>query len=567
MRITSIPQIYRHLNRWTEIVRVLIKYELASWIGRLGPDFAKDFFKASGDEAIARLGWETRLRLAFAELGPTFIKLGQLLSTRPDLVGNTLAEELQHLQTAAPADPPAAVRKILESELGRPIDQVFAEFDDRAMASASIGQVHRARLPGGQPVVVKILHADIEKKLSVDLDILSGLAQLAEMSAEFQNYRPRAVAAEFQRTIRRELDFGRELRNLQQFTYDFRKDSRVHFPKPYPEFSTKRVLTMELIEGVKLADLQQSPPLGCSREEIARRGAAICLSMIFEHGFYHADPHPGNILVLDDCVIGLLDFGMVGRIDERLHEDISEMLLALGDQDAELLTTMILRIGKAPSDLDRASLTLDVTDFLAHYANQPLDQFDLSGALREITDLIRRYHIMLPARIAMLIKALVTLEGTSRLASTNFSLVEMMKPYRTKMLWQRYSPMRRVRKMRRLLAEVERMIEHIPRGVIDIFEQIESGKFDIHLDHRGLEPSVNRLVLGLITSALFVGSSLMLIKDVPPVIGFLDCLWIPKISAPGLAGAMVSVFLGFFLWRRISKEISKSDRSKRHKDD
>jgi ubiquinone biosynthesis protein len=261
-----------------------------------------------------------------------------------------------------------------------------------------------------------------------------------------------------------------------------------------------------------------------------------------------------------------LDFGMVGRIDERLHEDISEMLLALGDQDAELLTTMILRIGKGPSDLDRASLTLDVADFLAHYANQPLDQFDLSGALREITELIRRYHIMLPARIAMLIKALITLEGTSRLASTNFSLVEMMKPYRTKMLWQRFSPMRRVRKMRRLLAEVERMIEHIPRGVIDIFEQIESGKFDIHLDHRGLEPSVNRLVLGLITSALFVGSSLLLIKDVPPLI-YLPWLNIPQISAPGLAGAAVSVMLGFFLWRRIAKAISKSDRGKRPKND
>jgi ubiquinone biosynthesis protein len=566
MRISSIPQIYRHLNRWTEIVRVLIKYELATWIGRLGPDFAKDFLKAPGEEAIARLSWETRLRLAFAELGPTFIKLGQLLSTRPDLVGNALAEELQHLQTAAPADPPATVRKILQSELGRPVEEVFAEFDDRAMASASIGQVHRARLPGGQAVVVKVLHADIEKKLNVDLEILAGLAQLAEMSSEFQNYRPRAITAEFQRSIRRELDFGRELRNLQQFTHNFRNNPQVHFPRPYPEYSTKHVLTMELIEGIKLAELNHGKPPCAEREEIARRGAAVCLAMIFDHGFFHADPHPGNILVLHDCVVGLLDFGMVGRIDERLHEDISEMLLALGDQDAEQLTTMILRMGKVPPELDRASLTLDVADFLAHYSNQPLDQFDLSGALREITELIRRYQIMLPARIAMLIKALITLEGTARQISPKFSLVEMMRPYRTKMLWQRFSPMRRVRKMRRFLAELERMVEHVPRGVTDIFEQIQSGKFDIHLDHRGLEPSVNRLVLGLITSALYVGSALMLIKDVPPLI-YLPWLNIPQISAPGLAGATVSVLLGFFLWRRISKAIYKSDRSKRSKND
>jgi ubiquinone biosynthesis protein len=551
MRVTSIPQIYRHVNRWTEIVRVLIKYELAAWIGRLGPDFAKDFLKAPGDEAIARLSWETRLRLAFAELGPTFIKLGQLLSTRPDLVGNTLAEELQHLQADAPADPPAVVRKILQTELGRPVEKVFPEFDDQALASASIGQVHRARLPSGEAVVVKILHLDIEKKLNVDMEILAGLAQLAEMSAEFQNYRPRAIVAEFQRSLRRELDFGRELRNLQQFIADFRHNPLVHFPRPYPEFSTKRVLTMELIEGVKLAELDQTTLPGIDREEIARRGVAVCLEMIFDHGFYHADPHPGNILVLDGSVIGLLDFGMVGRIDERLHEDVSEIFLALGDQDAEQLTTMILRMGKVPTDLDRASLTLDVTDFLAHYANQPLDQFDLSGALREITEVIRRYRIMLPARIAMLLKALITLEGTARFVNPKFSLVEMMKPYRTKMLWQRFSPMRRLRKMRRVFAEVERMIEHIPRGVIDIFEQMQSGAFDVHLDHRGLEPSVNRLVWGLITSALFLGSALMLSMKVYPRISF----WVifSDTSVPGLFGVTLSILLGLRLLRAISK--------------
>jgi ubiquinone biosynthesis protein len=246
-----------------------------------------------------------------------------------------------------------------------------------------------------------------------------------------------------------------------------------------------------------------------------------------------------------------LDFGMVGRIDERLHEDISEILLALGDQDAEQLTTMILRMGKVPPDLDRSSLTLDVADFLAHYANQPLDQFDLSGALREITEVIRRYRIMLPARIAMLLKALITLEGTARFVSPKFSLVEMMKPYRTKMLWQRFSPMRRLRKMRRVFAEVERMIEHVPRGVIDIFEQLQSGAFDVHLDHRGLEPSVNRLVWGLITSAMFLGSALMLSMKVYPRINF----WIifSDTSVPGLFGMTLSILLGLRLLRAISK--------------
>jgi ubiquinone biosynthesis protein len=550
MRLTSIPQIYRHLNRWYEILAVLSKYELAAWINRLGPEFAKDLFKAPGGTSIARHRWETRLRLALSELGPTFIKLGQLLSTRPDLTGVTLSEELQQLQANAPADPPDAVRKTIEAELKRPLAELFAEFETTAMASASIGQVHRARLHTGEKVVVKVLHTDIEKKVAVDMEILAGLAQLAERVPEYQNYRPRAVVAEFQRAMHRELDFGRELRNLQQFARDFRDNPTVHFPLPHAELSTRRVLTMELVEGVKLSEIIKAPLPGEVMAEIARHGAAICLEMIFDNGFYHADPHPGNILVMENNVIGLLDFGMTGRIDERLHDDLGEMLLALGDQDAEHLTSLIIRVGKAPANLDRSSLTLDVTDFLAHYSSQPLDQFDLGGALREITELIRRYNIMLPARIAMLIKALITLEGTSQLVSPKFNLVEMMRPYRKKILWRRMSPLRRMRKLRRFLAEIEHVIELLPRGISEIFEQVQSGKFDVHLDHRGLEPSVNRLVLGMLASALFLGSSLLLSRDVPPVIN----LWfMPKLSALGLAGCMVSLGLGWRLLRAINK--------------
>lgn len=550
MRLTSIPQIYRHINRWYEILAVLSKYELASWISRLGPEFTKDLLKAPGGTSIARHRWETRLRLALSELGPTFIKLGQLLSTRPDLAGVALSEELQQLQANAPADPPEAVRKMIEAELKRPLEELFAEFDASAMASASIGQVHRARLHTGEKVVVKVLHADIEKKVAVDMEILSGLAQLTEMVPEYQNYRPRAVVAEFQRAMHRELDFGRELRNLQQFARDFCENPTVHIPRVHAELSTKRVLTMELVEGLKLSEVVQSPPPGAELAEIARRGAAICLEMIFDNGFYHADPHPGNILLMENNVIGLLDFGMVGRIDERLHDDLGEMLLALGDQDAEHLTSLIIRVGKAPANLDRSSLALDVTDFLAHYGSQPLDQFDLGGALREITELIRRYNIMLPARIAMLIKALITLEGTSQQLSPKFSLVEMMRPYRTKMLWRRLSPRRRLRKLRRFLAEIEHVIEMLPRGISEIFEQVQSGRFDVHLDHRGLEPSVNRLVLGMLTSALFLGSSMLLSRDVPPVI---DISWLPKLSALGLAGCVVSIGLGLRLLRAINK--------------
>jgi ubiquinone biosynthesis protein len=545
MKLSSIPQLYRNVGRWYEILAVLSKYGLATWIGRLGPDFAKDLLKARGGQAIARAPWETRLRTALTELGPTFIKLGQLLSTRPDLVGVRLAEEFQQLQENVPADPPRVVRKLVESELGRPLEEVFTSFDLQAMASASIGQAHRATLRSGEEVVVKVLHADIERKVATDMDILAGLAQLADMVPEFHSYRPAAIVAEFQRAMRRELDFGREERNLQQFAHNFEGDPTVRIPRTYPNLCTRRVLTMERLVGIKFSEPDRLAAAHVDMDAVARRGAAICLKMIFDHGFYHADPHPGNLMVIDGCVIGLLDCGMVGRIDERLHENVSEMLVALSNLDAEMTTSTILRLGRTPTNLDRAALSLDVADFLAYHASQSLDKFDLSGALNEIMEHVRRYHIVLPARIVMLLKALVTLEGTARQASPKFSLVEMIRPYRKKLLLRRFSPRRQWRRFYRLYAELEHLVDILPQGLANAIDQMQSGQFDIHLDHRGLEPSVNRLVLGMLSSALFLGATLMLSRQTPPALH--------GISLPGAAAVVVSLVLGIRLLRAINK--------------
>ena len=551
IKLTSIPQIYRNLNRSVEILSVLSKYGLANWIARLDLEFAKEIFKNREGEVLARHTPETRIRLALSELGPTFIKLGQVLSTRADLVGLPLAEELQHLQQDAPADPPEQVRATIESELGQPLEELFAEFDAKACASASIGQVHRARLKAGDDVVVKVRHWGVEEKVRVDLDILSGLAQLAERVPEFKNYRPQATVAEFQRTLLRELDFSREERNMQQFAQDLCHDPSVHIPRSYPELSTGRVLTMERLEGIKLSQIDKLATDGVDLELISRRGAELYMEMIFTLGYYHADPHPGNIVVMPGNVIGLLDFGMVGRIDETLREDIEEMLLAVGNRDAVHLTSVITRIGAVPADLDQAGLSLDVSDFVAHYANQRLDELDLSGMLKEIIDLIRRYQIMLPARVAMMIKMLVMLEGTSRMVSPNFSLTEVMGPYQRKMILRRMSPARQLRKLRRLYSELERLAAVLPRGLIDILQQVQTGRFDIHLDHRGLEPSVNRLALALLASALFLGSSLMLSQKVPPLINIY--LIAKDLSVLGLLGCVVSVGLGLRLLWAITK--------------
>jgi ubiquinone biosynthesis protein len=263
---------------------------------------------------------------------------------------------------------------------------------------------------------------------------------------------------------------------------------------------------------------------------------------------------PGN-------VIGLLDFGMVGRIDEPLREKIEEMLSALIERDAQHLTSIIMRIGRVPAELDQASLSIEVADFVAHYANQRLDEFDLGGALNEMMEIIRRYQIMLPERVAMLVKVLVMLEGTSRALSPQFSLLEVMRPYQQRMLWRRLSPLRQARKLRRLYSEIEYLLELLPRGLVDILQQVQSGSFDVHLDHRGLEPSINRLVLGLLTSALFLGSSWLLAQRVPPLIPWPAAL--SELSLLGVVGSTLSILLGLRLLRAINKS-GHLDRRKKH---
>ena len=549
MNIRTIPQIYRNVNRWGEILSILSKYGLAGWLSRFDFSFGKSWLKNPSGRILAELSAETRIRLAMEELGPTFMKLGQIMSTRPDLVGVQLADELQNLQTRVHADSPELVAQLIQEELGQPIEELFSEFSTEPVASASIGQVHRARLLSsdgkpGELVAVKVQHHDIKHRVHVDLDILTGLAQLAERLPELSPYRPCATVNEFQRALRRELDFQRELRNLEEFGRIFAANDAVTIAKPHPEISTDRVLVMQWLEGTPLSDVQQIETRGVDLASIARNGAEMYLEMIFRHGVFHADPHPGNLLLMEDNTIGLLDFGMVGRIDEALREDIEDLLMAMVQQDSLQLGVTVRRVGSVPLGLNEASLRADLSDFVAHYANQPIDQFELAAAMSEMFDLMRRYQIILPAAMAMLLKVLVMLEGMSGQLQPNFSLMELLQPYQRKLLAQRLSPARQFRKARRIVSEFEQLAEVLPRRLRDLLQQMQSGRFDVHLDHRGLEPSVNRLVLGMLTSALFLGSTLMVTRDVWPFHG---------VSVPGALGGVLSVALGLRLLRAISK--------------
>lgn len=557
MKITSIPQIYRNLRRWQEILSVLRRYGLADWLSQLKFDFIRDWMKDDHGVPLASYSREKRIRLAMVDLGPTFVKLGQVLSLRPDLIGPDLAAELTQLQSNVQADPADQVRALIESELGAPVEKLFAKFDGEAIASASIGQVHRARLHDGTEVVVKVQHQGIEATVNEDLDILGGLATLAENIPEFAVWRPSVIVEQLSRSLRRELNFSRELQQLIVFRKQYAHIETVRIPEAFPKLSSARVLTMEFLEGTSVSslaakrDCDRDDGKDSDRQEIARIAAELYVEMIFIHGLYHADPHPGNILVLEGNKLGLLDFGMVGRIDDRLREAIEEMLLAVLSQDASVLTSLIKRVGNPPPKLDESALAIDVADLVSNYGAQPLDSFDLSGALNDVTDIMHRHQIALPPQTSLLIKMLVTLEGTLHQLSPKLSLLEVMRPFFRRMWLRRLSPKRQMQRLNRLYIEVESMLEKLPSQVSGIMQLIQEGRLDVHLAHQGLSPSANRLVLGMLVSAVFMGSSLLLAYKVPPLL-FQGGWWgLKDLSLLGMIGYGFSLLSGLRLIRAI----------------
>ena len=547
MDINRLPQFVRNASRLNEVVQVAAKFGIAPWLKDIPADWLQKLLRTSdSSRQISDLTHAERIRFAFLELGTTFIKFGQMLSTRPDLVGEEIANELAKLQSATPADAPETVTRIFEKELGVPPSKFFKEFDATAAASASIGQVHRAQLQDGTRVAVKIQHDGIEDRIKNDLEILVELAKLAEANSQtLRQYRPAATVGEFKASLTRELDFQREQRSLARFKANFDGDQNVHVPATYPEACSKRVLTMEWIEGVGLSKRDELISSGFDLSALARKGADMFLKMVFRDGFYHADPHPGNLLVLPGEVIGILDCGMVGRIDTELREQIEDLLISAIDQDANQLMDGVMRIGQVPADFDHEQLKNDLLSFVDDYGSLEIDEFDLGGALRQMTVIIRRHRITLPSRISMLIKMLIMLEGTAQQLSPDFSLIELLQPYRQAALKQRLSPARMKRKLFAASREWGRMMDELPEDVSDIIHRVRHGSFNVHLEHQHLDSIVNRLVLGVLAAALFMGSSSLWSYKVEPLLF--------GASVPGALGCLVALYLGFLVVRAIKK--------------
>jgi ubiquinone biosynthesis protein len=540
-------------KRLSDVGAILAKYGLAEWLNESNSGWFARRLRGDDGERLNQLSTAERVRLALTEFGTTGIKLGQMLSTRPDLLGPKLTGELSKLQADTPPDNVEQVVDTVRGELGALPDEIFAEFELRPIASASIGQVHRATLQSGEQVVVKVMHQEIEAQVRRDLDIMRFLAELMEKhSPALRQYQPVATAKHFRRTLLNEMDYTCEARHFEEFGTNFQDDPTLIFPAVYREFSSRRVLTMDYLEGVPVSDREGLLASGEDLTEFARRGSTAFLEMIFRDGFYHADPHAGNLFLMQGNVVGVLDGGMIGRIDDILRDEIEALLIAAIRPDPSELVDIVCRLGSVPPRLDRAALRAELSSLLAEYANQPIDQFDLGGALNRITSVVRAYHIILPQGFVLLLKTLVMLEGTSQLVNPNFSLAQLLKPYCKLAIQRRVDPRRLMGDMARSLRDWRRLADSLPRDLGDIISRIRTENIEVHLEHRRLESTVERLVQGILASALFVGSALILSRSVPPVVG--------GISLFGIVGCLASIFLAARLLHAIRK--SEKERQK-----
>lgn len=531
-------------KRLHQIVQVLAKYGLVESVKDNAPENIKKWFVDPDGRLLSQYSRAERLSMALTELGTTFIKLGQAMSTRDDLLDPSVIEALKTLQADTPPDPPDTVRATLEQELGQPVEELFNTFDFEALGSASVGQVHAATLPDGTKVVVKLIHAGIEETVHMDLDLMAQVAGWMDKRSDLP-FRPTDLVADFRRQLLRELDLHQEQRNLSRFIENFAGDPAVVFPKPYPELYTARVLTMDQLEGISLRDREALVAQEVDLAEWSRHGANVWVEMIFRDRFYHADPHPGNLLMLPDGAIGILDSGMVGRIDKRMLVDLEDLALAYVGKDVGQITDVILRICDPPRGFDRKGLESDISYIMDDLLDRPVEQIDVDEFASTIIGIIRGYQLNVPSSYIMLLKTVSLLQNTFRALDMQFRLAELLAPHGEEIISRRYSPRNLVRSMVRSYQDWEKLIRFLPAQITDILTQAQAGEVTVQLQISRLDRITNRLIFGLIATGLIVASAMMWSAKVGPVFeGF---------SLVGALGIVLGLYIVIRLWRAIDR--------------
>jgi ubiquinone biosynthesis protein len=531
-----------NLDRLRQITQVLVKHGFGELVARtdLGAlvPWRKSGAGENGDENEAKLSWAIRARLAMQELGPSFVKLGQILSTRPDLLPAELIVELKKLQEDVPPVPFEEVKAEIEQTVGAPLADVFSEFDEKPLASASIGQVHRAKLKNGDSVAVKVQRPKIREVIERDLDLLYLLARILERAVpETTIYSPTGLVGEFDRAITAELDYTVEAGHNEKFARNFAGSTVVRFPKVYREVSGKKVLVAEFFDGLKIYDAVKQ---GYSGERIAKDAVGVIAQMIYIDGFFHADPHPGNMRILgtpEQPVIGLLDLGLVGTLSEDLRDKAITLMMAAIKKDMDELADALVAMGRPRGKIDRDAFRAHVAKLADVHLGKPLKEIELAALIRDLVQGAVKFDIEMPVEMMMVGKSLMTVEGIGKSIYPDLDVFEEARPFFLKLIMQRYSPDKLGLKLLRAASKLSGAASDLPVMAAEVLDDLRRGQLRVQAEDPGLGRAAERLgrrvALGLIGASLIGAGTALHLGNRP---------W-------AAAGAWVAASLvGFIAW-------------------
>ncbi len=524
----------RNLKRVHYILFVFAKYGFRDIVERLPVRIRYKGKEIKGTRA-------ERLRMAIEELGPTFIKIGQILSLRPDLLPEDFIVELSKLQERVKPVPFEEIKDVIEKEFKMSISDIFPVFEKQPHATASLAQVHRAKIKEGVEVVVKVQRPKARNMIESDFSIIRRIAEMLEKRFNVvKEFDVVGKIEEIGKNLLEELDFIKEGKSIERFKNYFKNDENVIIPSVYREYTTGRVLTMERVEGINIKDIDR---VSISRKEIARRIADFFFTQIFDYGYFHADPHPGNIMLSPDGRIILLDFGLIGRIDETSRDILSALLIAIVEKDVNKTVEIFLNLGVIGKETDIGEIKEAIKDLMDRYYGIPLSRISIKRVANEIFDITRRYKMKMPRNFVLLAKSLSTLEGVIHQVYPEFEIIECLKVYAFKLLERRYNLEAVLRKTEEIVSSYGKFLEKFPEDVRKILEKLKEGKLKMEMEHKGLEAiasrierALNRLSFSLIMASIVIGSSLIVLSNRGPFLFNLPAFGIIGFILAGLSG-------------------------------
>ncbi|MFD0713566.1 ABC1 kinase family protein [Paenibacillus sp. GCM10027626] len=514
---------FRHLQRYRKIATALMRNGFGYLVHELGLPDALPLFRSNEQQDIHKKTISERIRLILEELGPTFVKLGQIASTRPDLLPADMIAELKHLQDQVVPFSYEEVKQIVEDELGVPIEQLYLTFDQTPMASASIGQVHRAQLHDGTVVAVKVQRPRIAAVIETDLDMLAELARLAEKRLEWaRNYRLQEIVEELARSLQAELDYTAEARNGVKFAAQCAKLNHVRVPALYPDYCSRKVLTMEFMSGIKLSEHGRLVEAGYDRTALAQQLASVILHQVLIEGLFHGDPHPGNVMVLENGDLGLMDFGMVGRLSSEMKQHFALLVIGLRNQSSKTILRAVFKMGIVPDDVDEAALRAEVDELRDKYYDVPLSEVSIGEAVNDLFSVAFRHRIRMPAELTLLGKTLLTMEGVVTELDPNFSIIDIAEPYGRKLFREQFNPVRIGRKWLEEMPDYMDLLTQVPLSLKSLSTLLQRGKVRVEITAPELNAFLHKmdrisnkmslsivlLSLSIIMAGLIIGSSI-----------------------------------------------------------